>query len=346
MGELPKLGVMAFGRGRAQLDLAREAEQRGFAALWTADGNGGDALTAAGAVAAATTHTQIGTAVALRVRSPLQVVFSSALIDELTGGRFVFGVGAGPVERMESWHGITHGPAIGRMREYITLVRKLWESSPATPITFEGRFYSVKNYGRPVAATHPLPIYLGCSGAQMTRLAGEICDGIIVHVLHSRKMIEDQIRPNLEAGAKKAGRSLDTFQTGIGLFTAIDGDHDVAVNRARRQVLWAMTVPYNPPLLELAGFPGVAEEVLGAIGRGDRKAALAALSDELVQDLTLCGTPAEVRQQLAEWAKLADFITLNGVGAYMNVVPEEWRLPFEEVERNRQAMWDLMPLTR
>lgn len=340
---LPELGVMTAGRGRAMLDLARKAESAGFHHLWSADGNGGDALAAAAAVASATENISIGTAVALRVRSPLQTVFGCATVFDLTNGKFVFGIGAGPKERIEDWHGLQHDPAVGRMKEYVTLLRLLWDSSDGKPVTYEGKYYRVRDYARPPSAVAgSLPIYLGCAGPLMTKLAGELADGLIVHVLHSPKMVAEQTRPALEQGAKRVGRSLDGFRLGAGLFTAVDDDRAVAYNRARHQILWAMTVPYNPPLLERAGFPEVAEVLLPAIARSDYQAAIASMPEEFVRELALVGTPAEVTERLHEWGEIVDFVTLNGIGAYMNVVPAEWRLTWDDVERNRQAIWKLV----
>lgn len=344
MAKKLQLGVGAGGAGRRALDMAREAEQRGFDWLWTADGNGGDAFTSAGAIAAVTTRPWIGMAVALRVRSPLQTVFGCSTLEELTGGKFAFGVGAGPVERMEAWHGLEHGPAIGRMREYITVMRRLWGSSPAAPLTYEGRFYHVENYGLPAPSNYALPIYIGCSGAQMTRLTGELADGLIVHVLHSPRMLREHTIPALEAGAKRGGRTPDSIRLGAGIFTAVDADRAVAVNRIRHQIIWALSVPYNQPLLAQAGFPGVTETILASLERGDKTAALAAIPEDLVHEVSLCGTPDDVRSRLDDWSELVDFASFNGIGAYMNVVPEGWRLPVEELTANRAAIFDLLPL--
>lgn len=344
MKKLLELGVGAGGPGRRPLELAHEAERRGFDWLWTADANGTDAFASAGAIAAVTTRPKIGTAVALRVRSPLQTVFACATLEELTGGKFTFGIGAGPSERIEAWHGLEHSPAVGRMREYITVLRLLWESSPAAPVTYEGRFYSVTDYGRPAPSAYKLPIFLGCAGTLMTRLAGELADGLIVHVLHSPKMLQEHTLPALEAGAKRGGRTLDGFKIGAGIFTAVDADRAVALNRIRHQIIWALNVPYNRPLLALAGFPGVTETILASLDRGDKAAALAAIPEELVHEVALCGTPDDIRKRLDDWSELLDFASFNGIGAYMNVAPEDWRLPADELLRNREAIFDLLPL--
>jgi alkanesulfonate monooxygenase SsuD/methylene tetrahydromethanopterin reductase-like flavin-dependent oxidoreductase (luciferase family) len=157
-------------------------------------------------------------------------------------------------------------------------------------------------------------------------------------------MLREHTIPALEVGAKRGGRTLDDVRIGAGIFTAVDADRAIAMNRIKHQIIWALNIPYNQPLLAQAGFPGVTEAILAALDRNDKAAAIAAIPDDLVHEVSLCGTPDDIRSRLNDWSELVESVSFNGIGAYMNVAPEGWRLPPEELARNRQAVYDLLPL--
>src|SRR5262245_41137484 len=174
----PPITIEPIGRTAAEVVAsARELESLGYARVWCNETRF-DAYTLASAVAATTTRIAIGTAVAVWTRTPAQATLACISIDQISGGRFVHGVGSGAMDRNEDWHGLPYRRAGARLREYLTCLRLTWEARPDAPARFAGEFFTINEFVSPTRPVQSrLPTYVGAIRPFACRLAGELADG-------------------------------------------------------------------------------------------------------------------------------------------------------------------------
>ncbi len=180
-----------WGETLAELaDAARRAEDAGAEVVWVPELHR-SATVAAAALAAATRRARIGTGIALAfTRSPMTTALEALDLDELSGGRFVLGLGTGVQRLNEDWHNVPFGKPVAHMRETVRNVREFWAScTTGEPIDLPGEEepMRIRGYQRPFGVQRTrIPVYLAAMGPAMTRLAGTIGDGWISHELCSR----------------------------------------------------------------------------------------------------------------------------------------------------------------
>ena len=161
-------------------------------------------LVAMAGAAAVTERMRIGTAVLLvPLYAPLKLAEDVAVIDNLSGGRFVFGVAPGYVSQEFTAHDVPREERVGRFEEALDLMIQAWTGEP---FSFEGRYYRVPE-GRvtpkPVQSPHP-PIWYGVSApGSLRRAAARRCVQIM-SPRHGLAELEDHYRP-YEAAAADAG---------------------------------------------------------------------------------------------------------------------------------------------
>ena len=128
------------------IDLIKQAESMGFDSVWTAEAYGNDAVTAASWILAQTTKIKVGTAIMqMPARSPAMTAMTVMSLDQLSGGRFIVGLGASGPQVVEGWHGVPYGKPVTRTKEYIQIMRKIM--SREGPVEFDGDVYQMPNKG-------------------------------------------------------------------------------------------------------------------------------------------------------------------------------------------------------
>ena len=293
------------------LALAERAEAAGFGMLGVGDAMA-DSFTLAGALAARTTQVELFTSVAGWTRTPVATALAAVTAAEVSGGRFRLGLGPMPRVWSEEWHGVDYTRPVERMREFVASVRAATRSSIATPVSFEGEMYSYRGYTRlsptPVAA---VPVYLGATRGGMTRLAGEIAEGLIANAVNTVEWLRDVQLPALEDGLAAGGRGRADVDVGVVVICALDEDMTRARALARRAIAVYFVAPYFADLLRHHGLARELEHGMRASERGDHEAAAAAVSDELVDLVAVCGSAAAVREQLARYEGLVDWLMLS-----------------------------------
>ncbi|HVM39598.1 MAG TPA: TIGR03617 family F420-dependent LLM class oxidoreductase, partial [Acidimicrobiia bacterium] len=211
--------------------LAREAEEAGMSGLWFPEA-GRTAYLGCAVAAAATTHLDIGTAIAVAFpRSPMVTAQTAWELAEATGGRFILGLGTQVKAHNERRFSVRPFDRPGpRLREYVLALRAIWKAFQGeAPLAFEGEFYRfdlLTPFFAPPAIEQPdIPVYVAGVNPWMARMAGEVCDGFHVHPFHSERYLREVIRPNIEAGAREAGRDPSAVKLACPVF-AIVGDTD------------------------------------------------------------------------------------------------------------------------
>jgi probable F420-dependent oxidoreductase len=308
-----KWGILFSGDKLAMEDLlhyARLAEEAGAESIWSAE-LWRDAFVPLTAMASQAKRVRVGTAVAHFARPPMLTELSAMALAEYTGGRFVLGLGTAPREWNEKWHGLDYTHPVRRMREYIECIRAMWRARPDRPINFSGEFYKVSEYRRLMAPAYDrVPIYLAGVLPNMIRLSGSDADGLIVNVLNTPRYLTELVHPNLKKGLDAGARSRADFELCVVKCCAVSKNRKEAIEFARHAIAFYATIPYFDAILNPAGFQQQTMAIRSAMRRGDIDAALSAVNDEMVEGLTLAGSPDDIQRQLERFAGLFDTLIL------------------------------------
>ena len=326
-----KLGVHVgyWGLGltaQQQLEIVQEAERLGYDSVWAAEAYGSDAATVLAWLAAGTSTIGLGSAIfQIPARSAAMTAMTAATIDQLSNGRMRCGIGASGPQVAEGWHGQRYGKMLQRTREYVAVMRM---ALARERVEFHGETLELPlpdGPGKALKLTiapvqERIPIYLAAIGPKNTALAGEIADGWIPTLFAPEHVAE--FRTHLEEGAARAGRTLDGFDVAPTVNVLVTDD--LASGRDAMRPYLALYVGgmgsreqnfYNR-LAQRYGFADAAAKVQDLYLDGKREEAGAALPDELIDLVTLCGPKEHVRERLAVYRDA-------GVGTLM-VTPMAW----------------------
>ncbi len=222
-----------------QIDLAQEAARLGFDFITTAEGPGQTVFHDAFQICLVRWQATkdivpggVKTMIAVSpvgLRTPVGLAMSAITLNQITGGKFVLGVGTG--RAYSPWYrrmwGIRDKSTVGLMRDYITSIRALMAGDA---IDYESPHFSLHGAKLNVPFAAP-PIYLAALGPNMLRLGGELADGLVLNNC-TTAYIESTVRPIVEAAARAAGRDSGAVKLQHGVRLVIDDDV-----RAARRVL-------------------------------------------------------------------------------------------------------------
>jgi F420-dependent oxidoreductase-like protein len=308
------------------LDMTKilEAERLGYDSVWSAEAYGSDAVTPAAWIAARTERIHVGTAIMqIPARTPAMTAMTAMTLDALSGGRFRLGLGVSGPQVAEGWHGQAFGKPLRKTREYVEIVRAILRREK--PLEFRGEYYQIPYAGadatglgkplRSILHGRPeLPIYLAAVGPRNVALAAEIADGWIPVFFSARRMT--MFRGWLDEGFRAGGRSARAFDV-MPMVPVVVGE-DAAACRAAVKPRLALYVGgmgargrnfYND-IARRYGYEDAAARIQDLYLGGRKDEAAAAVPDDLVDEVALCGPRERIRERLAEW-------TEAGVGTIM-----------------------------
>jgi len=285
---------------RVQIDYGVRAEERGFRAAWFPEITFGDAFGPATAVATKSSRIGLGTGVVgIWSRSAVTMALQAATLNELSDGRLLLGVGLQARGYVEGWHGQRYERPVRAMREYVTILRRVLSGEN---VTFEGEIFSVHGFQLMMQPPErPARIYMAAIGPQMTRLAGELADGIIGYC-YSAEYVRDTVLPNLRAGAERAGRSLDGFDVACGFPTIVTPDES-GLEQIKGQVMMFATAGSSSPEYATS-FAAAGHDVAPIqerVDAGDVDGALGLVTDEMADAMTIAGSPDRVQRRIDEY---------------------------------------------
>jgi F420-dependent oxidoreductase-like protein len=228
-----RVAISISGGTAAALDLAVEAERLGVHSAWVAEAWGHDAFTPLAFLAARTERLYLGTGIAqLGARTPAMLAMSAMSMEELSGGRFLLGLGVSGPQVMEGWHGVRWTSPLQMTRETIEVVRTV---ARGDRLDHPGRIYPLPLPGgvgraiRSMASPVGVPIYLAALGPKNLELTGELADGWIgnAFIPETAEVFVDR----LAAGAQRAGRSVADLDVVIPVGVEITDDVEGASRR-------------------------------------------------------------------------------------------------------------------
>jgi probable F420-dependent oxidoreductase len=278
-------------------ELVRRAEQLGYSDAWSYETFQGDAITPVAAAATITQRMRLGTAIVpVFTRPPALIALSAAGVQQLSGGRFILGVGISTPTIVEQWMGVPYKFPVTRLRETVTAIRAAFTGEK---VNADGKTFKINGF-RLASAPHPAPpIYVGAQGEQMLRIAGEIGDGVIVNYITPETF--PKMRAHIDEGARITGRDPAGLDIACRILVAIDEDEKTVRENLRRELTAYVTVPQYNKFFRWLGYEKEARTAFDAWTAGDRKKALASMPDGMVEAIYVFGTPEKIARRLRDY---------------------------------------------
>ncbi len=298
MGEIGLMGMHVPGMSwRETLDAAVLAESLGYSCITMGESWGEDALTSLAQVAAVTSRIRIGSSIVpVFARSPANLAMTALNLDRMSGGRFFLGLGTSGRLVVEDFHGEPFRKPLTRMREYVDIVRK---AARGERLDHDGEFFHTKRFQlRFTPFRAELPIYIAALSPASLRLTGELADGWLPIFLAPSRMAAAVA--GLRAGAESAGRTLADIAIAPQVSIYVTDARGAARDRERQHIAFyigGMGVFYHEYMHRI-GFGDEADRVRQAWQTRDRERAARLVSDEMVDAMTIIGTPSECRAQI------------------------------------------------
>jgi F420-dependent oxidoreductase-like protein len=310
------------------LALGQQADALGFHSVWVAEGYGQDGVAVLGALSAVTERVGLGAGILqIPARQPTTTAMAASTIDRLSGGRMLLGLGLSGPQVSEGFYGVPFTAPLRRTQEYIEIIRL---THSGEPVDHQGREFRIpvrdaglglgkplRLLGAPVQAR--IPIYLGVGGEQTVEQAGRLADGWVpfpYSVEHAELLTAPLYR-----GLEAAGRDRSEIVIASTVPAAIHDDLGEARDLVRPMLafyLGAMGAKGKNFYVNLAVRYGHGDSALACQERflaGDKRAAAAALADDLIDLMSLVATPATIEKKLASYeAADVDVLTVTPFG--------------------------------
>ncbi len=316
------LGIGPFGPpgGARLVELAKEAENLGYDTIWAPEIYGSDCFTPLTWIGANTGRINLGTSIMqLSARTPASAAMHAVALDYLSNGRLILGIGVSGPQVVEGWYGQPYPKPLARTREWVSIFRKI--VAREGPVSFDGKHYQLPmqggtGLGKPLKLIlHPIreriPVYLGAEGPKNVALSAEICDGWIPMFLSPYRMMD------LYKDAMRI-RNKD-FEIAASVPVIIDDDVQRALNQIKQNVgfyvggMGAKSFNVHKDHVTRMGFGEAADRVQELFFAGRRDAAIAAVPNELCDEIALVGPKERIRERLAAWKESP--VTMLNVGS-------------------------------
>lgn len=326
-----KLGIISGYSGRKMsipIDAIKAAESMGYESIWTAEAYGSDAVTPAAWILAQTTKIKVGTAIMqMPARTPAMAAMTAMSLAELSGGRFICGLGASGPQVVEGWHGVAYGKPITRLREYVRIMKDIFARE--APATFDGRMYQMPyagpgatGLGKPLKSIlhceEDIPIYAATITDAGVAAAAEVADGFFPVWMDPEKYAVFQ--PAIEKGLQAAGdKSLTEFDIAPFVTVVMGDDVEQCMMPVRGNMalyiggMGARDKNFYNDYTKRLGFEEAAVKIQDLYLAGRKDEAMAAVPAELIDACALVGPAERIRERLQRW-KQAD---ANGVVSNM-----------------------------
>jgi probable F420-dependent oxidoreductase len=300
-----RVHLMSFPRSLpAMQQLARDVEQAGFDGITLTEA-GRTAYLSVAAAALATERLELATGIAVAFpRSPTITAGTAWELQEACGGRFRLGLGTQVRAHITRRYGVEYDPPGPRMRDYVLALRALFDAFQGkSRLDHHGRFYELTLLDAmwspgPIDFPPP-PIDIAAVGPYMLKLAGELCDGVHVHPMHSKRYLEEVLEPRVAEGAARAGRSADDVALLVPVLTIVGDDEEARkASRAfcRQQVAVYGSTPNYALQFDMLGFEGTTARLRERQKAGDFPGMVNVVTDEILEHFSV----------EARWDDLAD----------------------------------------
>lgn len=315
-----KLGLLLGYSGKnvnIPIDLIKQAESMGFDSVWTAEAYGNDAVTSATWILAQTEKIRVGTAIMqMPARTPAMCAMTAMSLNQLSGGRFIVGLGASGPQVVEGWHGVPYGKPVTRTKEYIEIMRKIMAREG--PVEYDGDVYQMPNkgegttgLGKPLksilAGAPDIPIYTASITHAGLRCAGEVADGVFPVWMDPDKY--DVLGKSIQEGFDRAGggKGLKDFDVAPFVSVAMNDDVDVAFDALRPFLalyiggMGARDKNFYNDYATRLGYGDEAKVIQDLYLEGKKDEAAAHVPNALLDEVALVGPADRIRERLQAW---------------------------------------------
>jgi len=314
-----RLGLTIGYSGSAMkldMPMIEEADRLGFYSVWSAEAYGSDAVTPLAWIAARTKQIHVATGIMqMPARTPAMTAMTATTLDQLSGGRFLLGLGVSGPQVVEGWHGEPYGKPLVKTREYVDIVRKIWAREQ--PVEHQGEHYQIPyrgpgatGLGKPLKSIlhgRQIPIYIAAIGPKSVEQAAEIADGWlpIWYSPHRTHVFKGA----LDAGFARAGggKSLATFDIAASVNVVIGNDVQKCLGHIKPGLalyiggMGARGKNFYNDLACRYGFEAEAKKIQDLYLGGKKDEAAAAVPDQLADEVSLVGPPERIRDRLQAW---------------------------------------------
>jgi F420-dependent oxidoreductase-like protein len=247
-------------------------------------------------------------------------------LDQLSGGRMLLGLGLSGPQVVEGWHGTAYGKPLGKTREYLDIVRKIFARE--APLEHDGKYYQIPyqgedatGLGKPLKSIlhgrADLPIYIASIGPKNVELTAEIADGWLP-VFFSPERYADYFKGQVEAGFAQAGngKSMDNFEIAPTVSVVMEDNLEMAYNQVKPMLalyvggMGAKGKNFYHDLACRYGFEEAADTIQDLYLSGNKAEAIAAVPNELVDAVALVGSRDRIKDRLQIWQD-SDVTALN-----------------------------------
>lgn len=317
-----KLGIQLRYVGaeiQLSMDHILEAEHLGYDSLWLGEAYAADAVSLASWILSRTTTIKVGSGIfQIFARTPACTASTIMTLSQLSGGRFIAGVGVSGPQVVEGWHGVPFNKPLQRSREYIEIIRKL---SARERSEYQGEVYQIPSQaegstglGKPLKsilrADTSIPIYSASFTPGGLRMSAEVADGVLPIFLSPAKF--GLLKPYLEQGFEKAGGDKGFHNFDVAPFVYVSfGDDLEACRQPVRQYLGmyigamgSKNKNYYNDHVKRLGYEEEAERIQDLFLSGQREEAFAAVPNELIDEVALVGDENRIRAQAEKWSQL------------------------------------------
>ncbi len=304
---------------RAISEYARKVETAGYDCLWSSETQHDPFLPLAVA-AAATSSLKLGTSIAVAFpRSPMVLAYTAWDLQKASAGRFLLGLGSQVKAHNQRRFSVKFESPGPKLREVVLAMRAIWDCwQNGTPLKFSGQFYNfdlMTPFFDPGPIPHPrIPVYIAGVNRYMCTMAGEVCDGLHVHPLHTPKYLREFVHPAVEEGLRTSGRSRQDFSYATAAFVVVgDTEAERARNAeaVRQQIAFYASTRTYLPVLACHGWEEVARELHQKSMLGDWKGMARLITDEMLDSFAVFGTYESIGPKLRErYTGLLDRVAL------------------------------------
>ena len=292
---------LCFGGNPDFAKAARELEDRGVAGLAVPQFYGPPfGPLAAAATVTKRVHLASGIAIGL-TRSPFETAMAALDLDHLSQGRFVLGLGTGPVHWTSGYFGMPYDKPVSRLREVVQILRHVEDGARGTMKPWEGDCYRLQFHAyQPVSPPYRerLPVWIAALRERMCELAGEVADGLMGHPVWSVEWALGQAQKSLAIGAARAKRDPANIHFQPWVSASIDRDQQKAINDAKPEVSFYGAFAQYHSYFEAHGFGSEARKLQEASKSMNCVEAASLVPDEMARTFVACGTPDQVRERI------------------------------------------------
>ncbi|WP_405970231.1 LLM class F420-dependent oxidoreductase [Streptomyces sp. NBC_00988] len=305
-------------------------EKAGYDGLWASESKH-DPFLPLLLAAEHTDRLEVGTAIAVAfARSPMQLAYTAHDLQAYSGGRFSLGLGSQIKPHVERRFSMPWSRPAARMREYVSALRAIWSAwNDGEKLDFRGDFYThtlMSPFFSPPPAPGGAPkVFVAAVGEAMTRVAGEVADGLLAHGFTTERYLREVTLPTVELGLDRSGRTRDDFSVSHLLLTATGRTEEElarAIDGTRRQIAFYGSTPAYRGVLELHGWGALGDELnaLSKSSREDKWEAMGGLvDDEVLHTFAVVAEPervaGEIRRRYGSLVDRVSFYTAYEIDA-------------------------------